>query len=59
MKRKWTEDTAVSYLLKNGFEKPTPHTMAGRCNGLKSCSAIDYLAKCFHYYFVFKAKRVD
>lgn len=59
MKRKWTLDTAVSHLIHNGFEKPTPHTMVGNCNGLKSCSAVDYLTKCFGYRFTFKARRAE
>jgi hypothetical protein len=51
MKRKWTEDTATHYLLKNGFEKPHDKIMIGTCKGLKACSAIDYLTKYHKVYF--------
>jgi hypothetical protein len=47
MKIQWTKDSAVAYLMGMGAEMPSSKFihMPNGANGLKACSAIDFLSK--------------
>lgn len=46
--RKWSETEALDYLFQCEIERIGPRTIIvrGGLNGLKACSAMDYLRKC-------------